>query len=276
MRAGWAVHHDQADRPVYTTDHSHNRCGSFWTGVTNHHAREWPGSAGPTLYSFGMCRHGEVFTGRGWTVAQAAGGADQKNTGYRDRDWYSVLCFLGGDEQPTAEMLAGLAWLITQGRQTGRCSDRVIPHNQFRIKPCPGPELTAWCQWADGNPDLGDDMFTDDDRRLMRDLHFAFVGARRMSGADGPEVVHDLATPVLSMNHVVQASLTEDGQPVPLASVLDAMPTGLDVEQLAEAIVRRIPEQPGGSVVAGPSLEQVKSALRDVLREGVTLRGVDG
>jgi hypothetical protein len=263
MRTGFVVHHDQADHPVYSPDASHGRCEAFWRGVTNYHAQKWPGSAGPTLYSFGVCRHGDVFTGRGWTTPQAAGGADQipDDLQYRDIHWYSVLCFLGGDEQPTAEMLTGLAWLVTQGRDSGRCGLAVIPHNRFRLKPCPGPELTEWCEWADGNPDLGDDDMTPEDRRLLQDIHFAWVGARRLSGADGPETIHDLATPVLNANHWASIEL-----PKQHAELEAAMPTALDVEQLAEAIVSRLPQQSGGTVVAGPSLEQVKQALLEVLR----------
>jgi hypothetical protein len=259
MRTGFAVHHDNAAHPVYTTDHTHNRCVSFWTAVRRWHVEHngWPDIA----YSFGVCRHGDVFTGRGWTQSQFAGGSDQKGTGYRDADWYSVLCFLGGDETPTADMYAGLTWVIEQGRDAGRCGDRVIPHNRFRIKPCPGPELTEWCEWADGNPDLGDDDMTPEDRRLLQDLHFAFVGARRMSGADGETAVHDLATPVLNANHWASVEL-----PKQHAELEAAMPTALDVEQLAEAIVSRLPQQSGGTVVAGPSLEQVKQALLEVLR----------
>ena len=105
---------------------------------------------------------------------------------------------------------------------------------------------------------------TPEESKMLSELHFAFVGSRRLSGADAGNVIHDLATPVLSTNHVAQFSLTDQGQPVPLSAVLSAMPTALDVEQLAEAIVRRIPTS--GNVVAGPSLEQVKQALLEVLR----------
>lgn len=153
-RSGFVVHHDQADRPVYTTDLSHGRCEAFWSAVRRYHVNVngWSDIA----YSFGVCRHGVPFVGRGWFRSQFAGGADQipDDLAYSDAHWYSVLCFLGGPEHPTAEMLSGLASLIAEGRAAGYCGLRVIPHNRFRRKPCPGPALTAWCELADGNPTL--------------------------------------------------------------------------------------------------------------------------
>lgn len=272
VKHGWVVHHDQADHPVYTNTSAHSRCVQFWDAVARFHRQKFPGSAGPTLYSFGVCRHGDVFTGRGWTRNQAAGGADQKHTGYRDADWFSVLCFLGGNEQPTAAMYAGLAWLITQGRTSGRCGPAVIPHNQFRIKECPGPELSAWAQWADGNPDLGDDMSAQAEADIAAIKNFLLGGLT----PDELATFNRGAYAILRTNHLVEHGLSENGQPVSLAgvhrSILEAMPTALDLEQLAGAIVARLPQTTGGTV-AGPSLEQVKAvvaqALREVLKDGV-------
>jgi hypothetical protein len=129
----------------------------------------------------------------------------------------------------------------------------------------------AWhVETKPGAAPMEEEDMTPEQAKQLNELHWAFVGNRRYHGADAEGVVHDLATPVLSMNHTVTFALTENGQPTSLAgvedSILAAMPTALDLEQLAEAIVSRLPQQSGGTVVAGPSLEQVKQALLEVLR----------
>lgn len=152
MKHGFVVHHDQAERPVYGSDAAHARCDQFWQAVWNYHVyhKGWSSIA----YSFGICRHGIRYDGLGWDRDQFAGGADQQDDDitYRDRDWYSVLCFLGGDEEPTADMLHGLVLLVRDGRESRRCGNRVIPHNRVRKKPCPGPTLTAWANARDDQP----------------------------------------------------------------------------------------------------------------------------
>jgi hypothetical protein len=157
MKDGFVIHHDNADHPVYPDDTSHRRCERFWQGVYDWHTGANPSSPhnwSDIAYSFGICRHGIRFEGLGWNRDQFAGGTDQvtDNLMYRDRYWYSVLCFLGGDEEPTAEMLHGVLLLLRDGRESGRCGNRVIPHNLVRNKPCPGPTLTAWAYGYDNQP----------------------------------------------------------------------------------------------------------------------------
>jgi hypothetical protein len=151
-RLGFVVHHDNDDHPVYTVDLSHERCKRFWDGVRRWHMDNngWPGIA----YSFGVCRHGKRFEGQGWWRNQFAGGSDQIDDGfqYADSQWYSVLAFLGGPEKPTVEMYAGITDLIAAGRLSNHCGLGVIPHNSFRKKTCPGPELTAFANTLNGNP----------------------------------------------------------------------------------------------------------------------------
>lgn len=152
MRLGFVVHHDQDDHPVYTIDFSHERCKRFWEGVKRWHMDHngWSGIA----YSFGVCRHGIRFEGQGWWKNQFAGGADQIDDEFRyaDSQWYSVLAFLGGTETPTPEMLSGIRDLIHAGRISNHCGLGVIPHNKFRHKTCPGPELTAFANELNQNP----------------------------------------------------------------------------------------------------------------------------
>lgn len=147
-RRGFVIHHNGP--PANCVGRAHTRCQQFWDAVCRYHGEKFGAKWAPTsLYSFGMCPHGVRFEGRGWTQSQAANGRDVVGADDGgDAYWYTVLAFLGGDEKPTGEMVAGLADLIGEGRDSGRCGQRVLPHNRFKIKACPGPELTdqayAW------------------------------------------------------------------------------------------------------------------------------------
>jgi hypothetical protein len=55
-------------------------------------------------------------------------------------------------ELPTPQMIAATAALIDEGRRSGRCGDRVTPHNLWKRKPCPGPDLTALAAAWDRRP----------------------------------------------------------------------------------------------------------------------------
>lgn len=150
MRKGFVIHHNGP--PANCVGRSHDRCVSFWRAVKRYHTetKGWSDIA----YSFGVCPHGDLFSGRGWHRAQWANGSDQVgvNDG-RDSDWYTVLAFVGGgahggydtgskEEPVTPEMGAGLRSLIQTGRSSEYCDRRVLPHNAFKRKACPGPTLT--------------------------------------------------------------------------------------------------------------------------------------
>lgn len=148
MKRGFSVHHNGP--PANCVGQGHSRCESFWRAVRRYHGQTFGAKWEPySLYSFGMCPHGIRFVGNGWDRRQAANGRDVvgANDG-TDAEWFTVLAFLGGDEKPTLQMIAGLRSLVQEGRDTRRCGQRVLPHNRFKPKACPGPELTdlayAW------------------------------------------------------------------------------------------------------------------------------------
>lgn len=157
MRRGFTGHYNGP--PVNAV--AHTRCIAFWRAVRNFHMTAQYRADGTLLrkawsdiaYSFGVCPHGERFEGRGWTQSQWANGEDQvgENNG-PDSQWYTVLAFIGEGEVPSGPMLNALTALIAEGRDTGRCGLAVKPHNDFRIKACPGPELTLWCRAWDAVP----------------------------------------------------------------------------------------------------------------------------
>jgi len=160
MRKGFTIHHNGP--PANCVGRPHSRCVAFWAAVRAFHTnpepigKDWSDIA----YSFGVCPHGERLVGRGWDKDQFANGTDQ--VGADDgpnRDWYSVLVFVGGgpgtgdpEEQPTREMVVATAALIEEGRGSGRCGSAVRPHSDWKPKPCPGPTFTALSRQWDGQP----------------------------------------------------------------------------------------------------------------------------
>lgn len=147
MRRGFVIHHNGPNANCLGKPHS--RCMNFWAGVKAYHQAKWP-TSNDIAYSFGVCPHGIRFEGRGWFKRQYANGADQVGTfDGNDSEWYTVLTFIGYDEktgieeQPTPQMVEGVKALIRDGRERKLCSDRVLPHNRFKKKRCPGHVFTA-------------------------------------------------------------------------------------------------------------------------------------
>lgn len=165
MRHGFTIHwNGPAARCV---GQPHSRCEGFWAAVKHYHTvtKGWSDIA----YSFGVCPHGVRFVGRGWDKAQFANGADVVGPDDGgDRYWYTVLTFLGEGEVATAEMVGGVRLLIAEGRSSGRCGPRVLPHNAFKRKTCPGTEFTLHARAWD-NQSLEDDMpLSDTDLEKIR------------------------------------------------------------------------------------------------------------
>jgi len=158
MRKGFTLHHNGP--PANCLGRPHDRCQQFWRAVRDYHTNPEPIGQGwsDIAYSFGVCPHGIPFEGRGWTKRQFANGSDlvPPNDG-DDSQWYTILAFVGGgpgtgyeNEPPTPAMIARIRALISEGRTSGRCGLAVKPHNDFKKKPCPGVELTAWAEEWDG------------------------------------------------------------------------------------------------------------------------------
>lgn len=177
-RYGFTIHHNGP--PARCLDRPHTRCVAFWNAVEDFHVnmKGWSGIA----YSFGMCPHGTRFVGQGWDRAQFANGEDVVGPeDGSDSHWYTVLVFLGWepdadgnpvDEEPTPAMVAGVRALIAEGRSSGRCDDRVLPHNAFKFKRCPGAAFTAlaaaWDNKPLTTPTEAPDVTPEQDARLKR------------------------------------------------------------------------------------------------------------
>ncbi|MFV2198471.1 N-acetylmuramoyl-L-alanine amidase [Nocardiopsis sp. LOL_012] len=112
---------------------SHNDCITYWKSVRRDHMNNnrWADLG----YSWGVCRHGEVFTGRGLNRYQAAQGTTSGNTG-----WYSVSLMIGAGEEPTPEQIQAVcdlrAYLAARGN-----SNKMFGHRDFVSTSCPGDVL---------------------------------------------------------------------------------------------------------------------------------------
>lgn len=147
MKLGVTIHHNGP--PTGLAGKPHSACERFWGGVCRYHAQKFGSRWSRSVYSFGVCHHGIRFTGVGWDRNQAANGTDVVGgKDGTDADWYTAFAFIGTDEKPSLQMIAGIRNIIQEGRDTHRCGMRVLPHNRFKYKACPGPELTdlayAW------------------------------------------------------------------------------------------------------------------------------------
>ncbi|GAA1456988.1 hypothetical protein GCM10009603_05070 [Nocardiopsis exhalans] len=111
----------------------HADCIAYWKRVRRDHMNSngWADLG----YSWGACRHGEVFTGRGLGRYQAAQGTTSGNS-----QWYSVTLMLGGDEQPTDGHIQAVRDLRTYLMARG-VGSAIRGHRDFVSTSCPGDIL---------------------------------------------------------------------------------------------------------------------------------------
>ena len=108
----------------------------------------WSDSA----YSFMVGQSGTIFEVRGDEWDQFANGADSvgPNDG-ADRDFYTIMVMIGEGEKPTAAAKDSVKAVVAHLRGLG-AGDRVLPHNAFKRKTCPGVELTLLAGRLDRTP----------------------------------------------------------------------------------------------------------------------------
>lgn len=177
MKKGLVIHHNGPQAKCVGQDH--DRCERFWRGVCSYHAQKFGSKWQSTsLYSFGFCPHGIIFVGCGWHKNQAANGSDQVGVDDgRDSEWYTALGFYGGgkaagfdtgqpEEPVTEDSLNAFQSLRADGMRRGHCGARVLPHNVFKSKACPGQTLTSFAARLDAGRNTPivttpeDEMFT--------------------------------------------------------------------------------------------------------------------
>jgi hypothetical protein len=149
---GTAVHYSGS---AAETKLDHSLCAGVVRGIQNHHmdTRGWADIA----YSFLVCNHGAIFTGRGRGVRTAANGTNEGNGSFH------AVCFLGGDRVGRADVtengLAAIRVAVLDCNSWAGVRE-VQPHSFFKATACPGDELRRWI--AQGMPVAEDDMNTNE------------------------------------------------------------------------------------------------------------------
>lgn len=136
---GVALHYSasNADEQV-----SHSNCAARVRLIQDYHMDEknWADIA----YNFLVCKHGYVFTGRGWLVRSAAQGTVEGN------DCWHAVCFLGDDtaDRDDVTYLGRLALIqiIALAQEKFTIARQIEPHSHFNATDCPGAQLRAWIQ----------------------------------------------------------------------------------------------------------------------------------
>lgn len=100
------------------------------------------GSEGPwadIAYNWLVCKHGYVFTGRGWLTRSAAQGTNEGNA------YYHAVCFLGDDtagrDDVTRRGRIALAQIVGQLILRAPYASAIHPHSHFHPTACPGEDL---------------------------------------------------------------------------------------------------------------------------------------
>lgn len=111
---------------------SHEECMDAWLGIQTFHMgpqREWADIA----YTMGACHHGYLMAGRGAGVRTAANGTTSGND-----HWYAIMCTIGGNEQPTPEMLRA----VVDGAKMLN-APKLVPHSYHKSTQCCGDPLRS-------------------------------------------------------------------------------------------------------------------------------------
>lgn len=181
------------------TQPEHGGCARVVRSIQRFHmdSKGWRDGA----YSHVVCQHGVVFEMRGWDGVQWANGSvdPPAGTGRTDlrptESWYTVLVLTGGDhdragrlvdeQPPTPAAVAALGAYVVEARRRG-AGDRVLPHNDFRVKTCPGTTLTALARRWDRRPI---EIPEEDEMVSLADDERGQSWLRKLLGAGGGKTV---------------------------------------------------------------------------------------
>ncbi len=164
-RRGLVGHHNGPDMNLDWQNWSNSRLLdrelALVRGIQRYHMNNlgWSDSA----YSWFLGQSGNLYECRGEAWDQFANGTDVvgEDDG-TDRVWYTVMCMIGWndnranpvDEEPSPAMLESFQWLVGHVRDLG-ADNRVLPHNDFKVKRCPGVTISQECDRLDRSPVTG-------------------------------------------------------------------------------------------------------------------------
>lgn len=221
-----------------------------------------------------------VAEGRGvqWVGAHTVSGTGQ------DLNYTALaIAFVGNYHPPaetplpiatTARQRAAFRWRVAELKAEGWLArDAIIrPHRSVKDTACPGDNVVDAAVWADlirpYNVDEEEDMFTDDDRKLLEEVRLA-VFDRRYSGA--PASLYDLVHGIYGQinprgeREVALRDLVEGTA----AAVAILKPSGaIDVDRLAVELVDALRDRFNielGADAATEALRRVARAFADLL-----------
>jgi hypothetical protein len=140
---GLVIHYNGRATHIVT----HDQCVDYWQRIRIDHTEKngWVDIG----YSFGSCRHGEIFEGRGLNFYQAAQGTSDGNSLY-----YSVSLMIGRGEVPTTLQILAVQNLRTHLMSRGLGS-AVRGHHEFYDTDCPGQVIINMIKRGAFSPSYG-------------------------------------------------------------------------------------------------------------------------
>lgn len=149
-RHGLVIHHNGPAVPAMATLGDVDAECRFLRAVEAYHSSKAK-RAKIAWYSFAIGNSGNIYDLCGF-MAQYANGKDQVgDDDGPDIRWFTCIWIGGGRQRPSPAATASFRRLVQYLRDEG-AGNRVLPHNRFRIKACPGPELEALATELDGKP----------------------------------------------------------------------------------------------------------------------------
>lgn len=139
---GVFIHHQGREGDDYTSDEA---CRRMIAEIYEEHVDEFEGDI---AYNFIVCRHGNVYIGRGYQRGEANGGDAGPVFGLgRNAGFYSIMGLMGLNQTANVEMLQGIRRLIEHLREDAPrlTGDMILPHSYNNDTECPG-NLTMYAQ----------------------------------------------------------------------------------------------------------------------------------
>lgn len=118
-------------------NYDHSTCPGRIRAIQNFHmdGNKWADIA----YNMIVCRHGEVFEGRGAERRSAANGTNDGNARY-----YAICVLMGPGDTFTMEAKRGVLAAREHLMARGGAGRNIVPHRSFLSTQCPGPDAVAW------------------------------------------------------------------------------------------------------------------------------------
>lgn len=137
--SGFTVHWEGAD----PAGGAHSQCSAAIRSIQAFHQS---GEYSDIAYNWVVCRHGQIFEGRGWSVQGAA-----QNAGNKER---ASICFMGGPNTPFGpeakqairQLVFDLAPATAKGKAIGHRDEPSCS------TACPGNTIEAWIKNGMGAP----------------------------------------------------------------------------------------------------------------------------